>query len=89
MDFKERSAYLSDYMAKVINAKTVAENAQKAALDAASEFGYEMGVMFEKGRIYEELDTIYHSLTDEEEDARLTLEIAKQVVSRTDAVENE
>jgi hypothetical protein len=84
MDFQERSEYLSGYMAKVINAKTVAEDAQKAVLDAASEFGYEMGVMFEKGRIYEELDAIFHSLTDEEEDARLTLEIAKQVVSRTD-----
>jgi len=84
MDFKEKSEYLSGYMAKVIDAKTVAEDAQKAALDAASEFGYEMGVMFEKGRIYEELDAIFHSLTDEEEDARLTLEIAKQVVSRTD-----
>ena len=84
MDLQERSEYLSGYMAKVINAKTVAEDAKKAVLDAASEFGYEMGVMFEKGRIYEELDAIFHSLTDEEEDARLTLEIAKQVVSRTD-----
>jgi hypothetical protein len=84
MNFKERSEYLSGYMSKVIHAKTVAEEAQKDALDAASEFGYEMGVMFEKGRIYDELDAIFHSLTDEEEDARLTLEIAKQVVSRTD-----
>lgn len=71
-------------MANAINAKKIAEEAQKTALDAASEFGYEMGVMFEKGRIYEELDAIFHSLTDEEEDAKLTLEIAKQVVSRTD-----
>lgn len=71
-------------MSKVVDAKTVAEDAQKTVLDAASEFGYEMGVMFEKGRIYEELDAIFHSLTDEEEDAKLTIEIAKQVVSRTD-----
>lgn len=84
MDFQERSEYCSRWMANAINAKKIAEEAQKTALDAASEFGYEMGVMFEKGRIYEELDAIFHSLTDEEEDAKLTLEIAKQVVSRTD-----
>jgi hypothetical protein len=84
MDFKERSEYCSRWMANAIEAKNTAEEAQKTALDAASEFGYEMGVMYEKSRIYDELDAIFHSLTDEEEDAKLTLEIAKQVVSRTD-----
>ena len=84
MDFQERSEYCSRWMANAINAKKTAEEAQGVALDAASEFGYEMGVMYEKTRIYDELEAIFRSLTDEEEDAKLTLEIAKQIVSRTD-----
>lgn len=76
-------------MTNAINAKDLAEEAQKTALDAASEFGYEMGVMSEQARIYEEIDVITRSLTDDEEDARLTLEIVKQIVARTDVAENE
>jgi hypothetical protein len=76
-------------MTNAINAKDLAEQAQKTALDAASEFGYEMGVMSEQARIYEEIDVITRSLTDDEEDARLTLEIVKQIVARTDVAENE
>ena len=89
MDFLERSEYCSRWMTNAINAKDLAEEAQKTALDAASEFGYEMGVMSEQARIYEEIDVITRSLTDDEEDARLTLEIVKQIVARTDVAENE
>jgi formylmethanofuran dehydrogenase subunit B len=89
MDFKERSEYCSRWMANAINAKKAAEEAQGVALDAASEFGYEMGVMFEKGRIYEELESIFQSLTDEEEDAKLTIEIVKQAILRMDTENDE
>jgi hypothetical protein len=89
MDFLERSEYCSRWMTNAINAKNVAEEAQKTALDAASEFGYEMGVMQEQSRIYEEIDVIMQSLTDDEEDAKLTLEIVKQIVARTDIEEDE
>lgn len=82
MDFLERSEYCSRWMANVAATKNAAEEAQKAALDAASEFGYEMGVVSEQARIYEEIDGISKSLTDEEEDAKLTLEIVKQIVFR-------
>lgn len=67
-------------MTNVINTRDAAEEAQKTALDAASEFGYEMGVISEQTRIYEEIDAISKSLTDEEEDAKLTIEIIKQVI---------
>ena len=76
-------------MTKAVEAKTAAEEAYKTSMDAASEFGYEMGVMFEKARIYDEIDAIMQSLTDEEEDARLTLEIVKQVISRADPENDE
>jgi phosphopantetheine adenylyltransferase len=89
MDFQERSEYLSTYVTKAIKAKTAAEQAQGLALDAASEFGYEMGVMDEKTRIYGELETIFHGLTDEEEDAKLTIEIVKQAILRMDTENDE
>ena len=89
MEYEERSAYLSGYMAKAVHAKTLAEEAYKDSMDAASEFGYEMGMMFEKARIEEEINAIMQSLTDDEEDAMLTLEIVKQIVARTDVSENE
>jgi phosphopantetheine adenylyltransferase len=76
-------------MAKAVQAKTSAEEAYRDSMDAASEFGYEMGMMFEKARIEEEINAILLSLTDEEEDARLTLEIVKQIVARTDVANNE
>jgi hypothetical protein len=71
-------------MTNAINAKNAAEEAQKTALDAASEFGYEMGVMYEKTRIYDELEAVFKDLTDEEEDAKLTIEIVKQAILRLD-----
>jgi hypothetical protein len=89
MDYQQKTLYLSKYMTKAVEAKTAAEEAYKTSMDAASEFGYEMGVMFEKARIYDEIDAIMQSLTDEEEDARLTLEIVKQVISRADPENDE
>jgi hypothetical protein len=89
MEYEERSAYLSGYMAKAVHAKTLAEEAYKDSMDAASEFGYEMGMMFEKARIEEEINAIMQSLTDDEEDAKLTLEIVKQIVARTDVAKDE
>jgi hypothetical protein len=82
MNYEERSKHLSDYMAKVVDAKAELEKAFTRSIDSASEFGYEMGVMSEQARIYEVIDGISSSLTDEEEDAKLALEIIKQVVFR-------
>jgi hypothetical protein len=48
-----------------------------------------MGMMFEKARIEEEINAIMQSLTDDEEDAKLTLEIVKQIVARTDVAKDE
>jgi hypothetical protein len=76
-------------MANAINAKNAAEEAQKTALDAASEFGYEMGVMYEKTRIYDELEAVFKDLTDEEEDAKLTIEIVKQAILRMDTQDDD
>lgn len=76
-------------MANAIDAKKTAEEAQGVALDAASEFGYEMGVMYEKTRIYDELEAIFQGLTDEEEDAKLTIEIVKQAILRMDTENDE
>ena len=76
-------------MTNAINAKKAAEEAQKTALDAASEFGYEMGVMYEKTRIYDELEAVFKDLTDEEEDAKLTIEIVKQAILRLDTQDDD
>jgi hypothetical protein len=84
MNYEERNARLTRYMAMAIEAKDVAEKAYSASMDSSAEFGYEMGVMAEQTRIYEAIDHISSSLTDEEEDAKLALEIIKQVVFRED-----
>lgn len=76
-------------MTNAINAKNAAEEAQKTALDAASEFGYEMGVMYEKTRIYDELEAVFKNLTDDEEDAKLTIEIVKQAILRLDTQDDD
>jgi hypothetical protein len=89
MDYEERSVRLSDYMSKAIETKSLAEKAYNDAMDSSAEFGYEMGVMSEKARIEGEINALIESLTDEEEDAKLTLEIVKQIVARTDLIENE
>jgi hypothetical protein len=89
MNYGERSAYLSGYMSKAVETKSLAEKAYNDAMDAAAEFGYEMGAMSEKSRIESEIDALIQSLTDNEEDAKLTLEIVKQIVARTDISENE
>ncbi len=89
MDYEERSTYLSGYMSKAVETKSLAEKAYNDAMDSAAEFGYEMGAMSEKSRIESEIDALIQSLTDNEEDAKLTLEIVKQIVARTDIEENE
>jgi hypothetical protein len=89
MNYEERTVYLSGYMSKAVETKSLAQKAYNEALDVAAEFGYEMGAMSEKSRIESEIDAIMQSLTDDEEDARLTLEIVKQIVARTDVAENE
>lgn len=89
MDYEQRSAHLTKYMAVAIEAKSAAEKAFNEAMDISAEFGYEMGSMSEKARIEGEINALIESLTDEEEDAKLTLEIVKQIVARTDVAENE
>jgi hypothetical protein len=48
-----------------------------------------MGVMYEKSRIYDELETVFKDLTDEEEDAKLTIEIVKQAILRMDTQDDD
>ena len=83
MDYEERNAHLTSYMAKAIAAKDLAEKAYSASMDSSAEFGYEMGVMAEKARIEGEIDAFTEALTDNEEDAKLVLEVIKQIVART------
>jgi hypothetical protein len=84
MDYKERSGHLNDYMSKAVEAKSLAEKAYNSSIDASAEFGYEMGIMTEKARIEGEINAFTQTLTDDEEDAKLVLEVIKQIVSRTD-----
>jgi hypothetical protein len=71
-------------MAKAIAAKDLAERTYSEAMDVSAEFGYEMGIMTEKARIEGEINAFTQTLTDDEEDAKLVLEVIKQIVSRTD-----
>jgi len=84
MDHEERSAHLTSHMAKAIAAKDLAERTYSEAMDVSAEFGYEMGIMTEKARIEGEINAFTQTLTDDEEDAKLVLEVIKQIVSRTD-----
>jgi hypothetical protein len=84
MDHEERSAHLTDYMSKAIAAKDLAERTFSEAMDVSAAFGYEMGIMTEKARIEGEIDAFTQTLTDNEEDAKLVLEVIRQIVSRMD-----
>ena len=84
MDYEERGAHLTSYMNEAIAAKDLAEKTYSKAMDVSAAFGYEMGVMTEKARIEGEINAFTEALTDSEEDAKLVLEVIRQIVSRTD-----
>lgn len=54
------------------------------AFDAGSEFGYELGALAREDEILALIDDMFHNLTSSEEDAKLTLEIIRQMILRLD-----
>lgn len=82
--FDKRSAKLSMYMHRAIEARSEVKTAIDIAFDAGSEFGYEMGAMAKEDEIIGLIDKMFHDLTSSEEDAKLTLEIIKQMILRLD-----
>lgn len=82
--FDKRSAKLSAYMQRAIDARSEVKEAIDKAFDAGSEFGYEMGAIAKEDEILTLIDDMFHNLTSSEEDAKLTLEIIKQMILRLD-----
>ena len=82
--FDKRSAKLSKYMHGAIQARSELKTAIDKAFDAGSEFGYEMGAIAKEDEILALIDDMFHNLTSSEEDAKLTLEIIKQMILRLD-----
>lgn len=82
--FDKRSAKLSMYMSRAIDARSQVKTAVDKAFDAGSEFGYEMGAIAKEDEILTLIDDMFFNLTDSEEDAKLTLEIIKQMILRLD-----
>lgn len=80
--FEKRSRKLSIYLNTAIEAREAMKVATDLAFDTGSEFGFELGAMEKETAILEKIDEVFASLTDEEEDAKLTLEIIKQVILR-------
>ena len=82
--FDKRSAKLSMYMHRAIDARSEVKEAIDKAFDAGSEFGYEMGAIAKEDEILALINDMFFNLTDSEEDAKLTLEIIKQMILRLD-----
>lgn len=83
-----RNARLSKYMALAVAAKSEMQDATTKAFDAGAEFGFELGAVAKEEAVLGLIDEMFNNLTDEEEDAKLTLEIVKQMILRLDE-ENE
>ena len=82
--FLKRSARLSQYMSTAVKKRESMKAAIDEAFDAGSEFGYELGAIAKEDEILELIDDMFHNLTSSEEDAKLTLEIIKQMILRLD-----
>lgn len=82
--FEKRSAKLSKYMAAAVKAKTDMQDATTKAFDTGAEFGFELGAMEKETAILAKIDELFESLTDDEEDAKLTLGIVKAAILRLD-----
>lgn len=87
--FERRSSRLSRYMAVAVQTKTEMEAATTKAFDAGAEFGFELGSISKETNILAKIDELFHSLTDEEEDAKLTLGIVKQAILNMGEDEND
>lgn len=87
--FDKRSTKLSKYVSRAIEARKAMDAAIDEAFDRGSEFGFEMGAMDKESTIIDLIDNMFHSLTDTEEDAKLTLEIIKQMILRLDQENDE
>ena len=63
------------------NKSRIAEDSLKDALDAAFDSGWELGILDERSRFMNILDGLERSLTNSEEDAKLTIAIIRKKVS--------
>lgn len=87
--FDKRSAKLSSLMGKVMDSKSLMKTAIDNAFDAGSEFGFELGAIDKETEILALIDKMFNDLTSSEEDAKLTLEIIRQMILRMDDKDNE
>jgi hypothetical protein len=87
--FDRRSAKLSKYMSLAVQSREDMKTAIDNAFDAGSEFGYELGAMAREDEILSLLDDMFHNLTSSEEDAKLTIEIVRQMILRLDSKNDE
>lgn len=83
--FDSRSARLSKYMNKAVDSRSQMEAAIDKAFDAGSEFGFELGAIAKEDEILRLLEDMFDRLTSSEEDAKLTLEIVRQMILRLDS----
>lgn len=86
--FDSRSSRLNKSMGLAIRAKSDMEAAINKAFDAGSEFGFELGAIEKEMAILDKIDEIFNALTDDEEDAKLTLGIVKEAILRLE-IEND
>ena len=82
--FEKRSLRLSKYLNRAVEAREAVDAAIDEAFDRGSEFGFEMGAMDKETTIINLIDDMFDSLTDTEEDAKLTLQIIRTMILRLD-----
>ena len=82
--FEKRSLRLSKYLGRAVKAREAVDAAIDEAFDRGSEFGFEMGAMDKETTIINLIDDMFDSLTDTEEDAKLTLQIIRTMILRLD-----
>lgn len=78
---KGRKTAASLAIKKSMHSRTIAEESFDNALDAAFESGWELGIIDERSRFADILNALENKLTDNEEDAKVTIEIIRKLVS--------
>jgi hypothetical protein len=78
---KGRKTAASLAINKAMTARRVAEESFENSLDAAFESGWELGIIDERSRVADILTALERRLTDSEEDAKLTIEIIRKLIS--------
>ncbi len=78
---KGRKTPASAAINRAMASRRIADESFENALDASFESGWELGIIDERSRVADILNALESRLTDSEEDAKVTIEIIRKLIS--------